>query len=89
MREIFAQMTLNQNKGREYEEEEPRPRRRRSPNSREQTEGWYSPYYNEQYFPPHLRDYHRCRYEPFPREPRVDLPPYFGRDYVEEFSDWR
>jgi len=83
---MFTQMTLNQNKGNGYEEEEPR-HRRRSLAPTGQTEGWCSPQYNEDYYVPHPKNYHRPIYEPFPREPRIDLPPFYEKDNVEEFLD--
>jgi len=39
------------------------------------------------YYQPHPRQ-HRNRNPTFPKEPKIDLPPFRGREDVQEYLDW-
>jgi len=78
---MFRQLVINQNMGKRREEK--RHRNRRNYDHHEQSDS--NSDHNEE---THRRHRHRPRYEKFPKETRVDLPPFHGRNDIDEFLDW-
>jgi len=47
-----------------------------------------SSHHNTDHYQPFPRQY-KNRNPTFPKEPKIDLPPFHGREDVEEYLDWK
>jgi len=83
---MFAQLIQKQRRYRN----KPSEGSRRIENRREepyfQSENTFSSHHNLDYYQPLPRD-HRPRHSSHPKEPKIDLPPFYRKAYVEDYLD--
>nr|KYP72357.1 putative acetyltransferase At3g50280 family [Cajanus cajan] len=74
--------------GGQHEEEHSQPKNHHSHTHLSSSEGFYSSHNDDGYYQRPPRQ-HRLRHEITSlREPRVDLPPFHGKDNVDDYLDW-
>ncbi|XP_014522109.1 uncharacterized protein LOC106778640, partial [Vigna radiata var. radiata] len=88
LKEMIGQLLVNQNKGKRIEGTSSRRKDYHgdtfsSPSENEQ----YSSHHNDYHYQIPPRRNHRVR-DHHPREPKIDLPSFHGKDDVEEYLEW-
>ena len=77
---MFSQLMRNQHKAKRKQDERSNCRRNYSYDPQSQSEGVYSSHHNNDYNQPPSRYHQRPINNKFPKEPKLDLPSFHGRE---------
>ncbi|XP_052733912.1 uncharacterized protein LOC128196572, partial [Vigna angularis] len=83
LKDMISQLLINQDKKKERSSHRRREESSSSPSEIEQN----SSHHNDDHYQMPPRRQHRVR-EHYPREPKIDLPSFHGKDDVEEYLEW-